>query len=334
MGERFFRAMIGFLGMSLPQLGWGQASAPFNGTQFGLWALTLALVAALLTIVRMRRKINRLPQRVSDSERVDSVPAPIDAAGLMHITSHDLREPVRTMGAFANLLKRRVSINAPFSDEVLEYADFIVDGAKKLQATLDNIETFVALDTQYQVPSVTRSIQELVYQVVGEKRAAISERGGQISTSPMPPAVLVQPHHIYLLLYHLVDNALKFSSNTFPDIHIGYRMTMSTHLFWVEDNGIGVDKAYHTHIFAPFTRLEKQQYEGTGMGLAICQRIVQLHGGQIWVQSEEGKGSRFYFTLPREGSISDKFSGSERNLKKIDRTRRLSTKKTTFAADF
>jgi signal transduction histidine kinase len=298
MGNSYLRAIALLLYWSLPRVVFGQSATSTKWMETMVWFLAAALTAALIAVgVLLRRRPNIEPR---DSLPVAAVGVPLDTTTLMHITAHDLREPVRTMGAFASLLKRRIETCDNPSPDALEYADYIVGGAKKLEATLNDIETFVALDSQNQAPKSLLPLQTLLDDIASDKAALLAERGIRLTTTPALPTVQAHAHQMNMLLRHLLDNAVKFASLENPSIHVGYRITPTEHLLWVEDNGIGVDKAYHTQIFTPFARLDKQHYEGTGMGLAICQRIVQLHGGQIWIHSEPGQGSRFYFTLPRE----------------------------------
>jgi signal transduction histidine kinase len=296
MGNSNLRAIALLLHGLIPLTASGQTGISTNWIYAGVWILAVAFVAALMAIgvllQRLKTQMHDIPPTVADT--------PLDTTTLIHITAHDLREPVRTMGAFASLLKRRIEGESNLTAETLEYADYIVGGAKKLEATLNDIETFVALDAQMQTPKSLLSLQTLLDDIISEKTALLADRGIRLSVSPLLPTVLAHARQMDVLLRHLLDNAVKFSSSNSPTIHIGYRATPTEHLLWIEDNGIGVEKAYHTQIFNPFSRLDKQQYDGTGMGLAICQRIVLLHGGQIWVHSEAGQGSRFYFTLPLE----------------------------------
>ncbi len=308
MGNSYLRAIALLLHWSLPQVVLGQSATSTRWMDTIVWILAAALAAAATAILLLLLRKPNTSQYDGPPEA--AVGAPLDTTTLMHITAHDLREPVRTMGAFASLLKRRIEMSDNPSSEALEYADYIIGGAKKLEATLNDIETFVALDAQMQTPKFLLPLQTLLDDIASDKAALLAERGIRLTATPALPTVLAHAHQMDMLLRHLLDNAVKFASLENPFIHVGYRTTPTEHLLWVEDNGIGVDKAFHTQIFTPFSRLDKQQYEGTGMGLAICQRIVQLHGGQIWVHSEAGQGSRFYFTLPREtthpGSSADK----------------------------
>lgn len=299
MGNSYLRAIAILFYWSLPQIVLGQSATSYQAVETMVWILATALTAAVIVIlVLVWRKPNNAQQ--DDSSPEAAVGVPLDTTTLMHITAHDLREPVRTMGAFASLLKRRIETCDTPSPEALEYADYIVGGAKKLEATLNDIETFVALDAQIQAPKSLLPLQALLDDIAFDKATLLAERGIKLTVTPALPTVLAHAHQMSMLLRHLLDNAVKFASQENPSIHVGYRTTPTEHLLWVEDNGIGVEKAYHTQIFSPFARLDKQRHEGTGMGLAICQRIVQLHGGQIWIHSEPGQGSRFYFTLPRE----------------------------------
>jgi light-regulated signal transduction histidine kinase (bacteriophytochrome) len=127
---------------------------------------------------------------------------------------------------------------------------------------------------------------------------AINSSGAIVSFDPLP-VVLVDHTHLIQLLQNLIGNAIKYRSNEAPHIHLSARESGPEWVISVQDNGIGLNPKYADHIFTVFKRLHGKEYPGTGIGLAICKRIVERYGGRIWVESQPGKGSTFYFTLPR-----------------------------------
>ena len=138
-------------------------------------------------------------------------------------------------------------------------------------------------------------MSDLVGEVIAEKK---KEYGAFKFTVTALPTVSANAALIKILLLQLVDNALKFNTAKLKKIEMGHSRAGYDHLFWLADNGMGIDKAFQDQVFEIFRRIEKQDQKGTGMGLAICKRIVETHHGRIWVESTPGQGSRFFFTIP------------------------------------
>jgi chemotaxis family two-component system sensor kinase Cph1 len=139
-------------------------------------------------------------------------------------------------------------------------------------------------------------------EVVSEVLSAVRTEGVHPFTVKLEAMPIIQGNadQLTLLFRHLVHNALVFSDKEEARLHIGYYRESRSHLFWVEDNGMGIAPEFHQQIFEPFQRLNRMQHQGTGIGLALCRHIVSLHRGNIWVESGEGRGSRFSFRLPAE----------------------------------
>jgi len=142
-----------------------------------------------------------------------------------------------------------------------------------------------------------RSVQEALTNL----QASIGESGAAVQVDPLP-AVRADAVQLTQLFQNLIANAIKFRSDRPPEVHVGARREQDAWLFWVRDNGIGIESQYAERIFMIFQRLHtRKTYPGTGIGLAICKRIVERHGGRIWVESQPGQSSAFYFTLPDKG---------------------------------
>lgn len=210
------------------------------------------------------------------------------------IASHDLKEPVRNIGAFANLIERRYAVQ--LDDTGMEYLEYILRSAKHMNNLLDDLLTFSNIPRYEQQALEPISLHRLVGEVVAEKK---KEYGAFQFEGTALPTVYGYPELLRILLMQLIDNGLKFNTSALCLLEIGYNKTDDEHLFWLADNGVGIAPAYQEQIFDIFRRLGQRDNQGTGMGLAISKRIVETHRGRIWVESEPGQGSRFFFTIPR-----------------------------------
>jgi len=212
-----------------------------------------------------------------------------------YVASHDLQEPLRMVSSFTQLLERRYQ--GRLDDDADDYIGFIVEGAKRMKALIDDLLAYSRLNTNI------REFEPILMEVVLDDvllnlKASIKENNAQITFNSLPT---IKGDHIQInqLLQNLIGNAIKFHGKEDPKIHISALEFGGEWLFSVHDNGIGIDPNHQEQIFSIFKRLHtRKQYEGTGIGLSICKRIVEAHGGRIWVESQKGEGSTFYFTLP------------------------------------
>lgn len=212
-----------------------------------------------------------------------------------HVASHDLQEPLRTVASYVQLIERRY--RGVLGPDGVEFIDYAVDGVQRMRGLIDDLLAFSRLGSQ--TPSFERTdMQDLLRDVCDRLHVAIDEAGATVSGAALP-AVWGDPRQLERLLTNLVGNALKFRAATPPTIDVSARRTGRQYTFTVADNGIGIDPQYADRIFVIFQRLHlREEYPGTGMGLAICKKIVERHGGRIWVESAPGAGARFHFTLP------------------------------------
>ncbi len=214
-----------------------------------------------------------------------------------HVASHDLQEPLRTIGSFARLLSKRYW--GQLDEQADQFVNFIVEGVERMQALLHNLLIYSRVDSEGRQPTPTDS-QAALQHALSALRTAIAESGAEITHDPLP-TVWVDKVQITQLLQNLVGNAIKFRGDTPARVHVSAEREAGMWTFAVRDNGIGIDFPHHEQIFEPFRRLHtRDEYPGTGMGLAICAKIVARHGGRIWVDSTPGQGATFYFTLPEE----------------------------------
>jgi PAS domain S-box-containing protein len=217
-----------------------------------------------------------------------------------YVASHDLQEPLRMVASFTQLLgmryKGRLDADA---DDFIGYA---VEGAQRMQHLIEDLLAFsrVGNSTRSFVPVDCSAV---VAQVQASLGSAIAEAGASVRVDSLPTLTADQTQ-MQLLFENLLQNAIKFRSERAPQVHISALRSDGHWLFSVTDNGIGIDPAYHERIFVIFQRLHtRDRYPGTGIGLALAKKIVERHGGRIWVDSQTGSGATFHFTLPAEMQV-------------------------------
>lgn len=213
-----------------------------------------------------------------------------------YVASHDLQEPLRMVGSYVQLLARRYQgkLDAD-ADDFIHYA---VDGATRMQQLINDLLAYSRVGTRggQIVPTDTNRILAAALFNLGH---SIQASGAQITHDPLP-SVLADPSQLTQVLQNLIGNALKFHGAAAPLIHVSAREEADVWRFAVRDNGIGIDPSQAERIFQIFQRLHtREEYPGTGIGLSICKRIVERHGGRIGVLSEPGGGAEFWFTLPK-----------------------------------
>ncbi len=214
-----------------------------------------------------------------------------------YVASHDLQEPLRMITGYTNLLAKRYQDK--LGQDAHEFIAFAVDGAKRMHVLINDLLSYSRVGTREKVFAPTNCEVALDRVLVG-LQVAIQESGAKLTHDPLP-TIMGDESQISQLLQNLVANALKYRDGKAPQIHIGCARDGTRWKFSVKDNGIGIDPKYADKIFVIFQRLHtKQEYPGTGIGLAVCKKIVDRHGGRIWVESELGKGATFYFTMPNE----------------------------------
>jgi len=239
------------------------------------------------------RRLNRDLQRTNQ-----------DLQQFSYAASHDLKEPLRTVTNYLQLIRSRYS-GKVLDQEAARLFDVAVSGAKRMHALVEALLEYsrsgeVGLD---ELESV--AVDALVKDVVGTLQSAITETHAEVSLGPLP-VVQANPLHLAQVFENLIANALKYRSGEPPRISVSAVENGQDWVFSVADNGIGIPPEYQAQIFGMFKRLHGDEYPGTGIGLATCKKIVDRHGGSIWVESELGHGSRFSFTLPKTNSQASK----------------------------
>jgi PAS domain S-box-containing protein len=213
-----------------------------------------------------------------------------------YVASHDLQEPLRMVSSYTQLLLRR--FGERFDGDSREFMGYIVDGAARMKQLIEDLLAYSRVGTKgkefREVP-----VEDILRRAVSNLRASIEEAGAAVSWDPLP-VVRGDDMQLTQLFQNLIGNALKFRSASVPRIHVFVSQQDANVHFMVRDNGIGIEPQYFERIFMVFQRLHnKADYPGTGIGLAICKKVVERHGGRVWVESRPGEGSAFHFTLPK-----------------------------------
>jgi len=218
-----------------------------------------------------------------------------------YVASHDLQEPLRMVASYTQLLERRYKDQ--LDDTAREFIAFAVDGASRMQRLINDLLAYSRVHTRAGEPELV----ELSH-VLGQARANLAtaiEESGALVTNDELPVVMADPAQMVSVFQNLIGNAVKFRGEEPPHVHVSARERDGWVEISVRDNGIGIREEHHDRIFVIFQRLHnRKDYPGTGVGLALCKRIIERHGGRISVDSEEGKGTTLTFTLP-EGRQED-----------------------------
>ncbi|NPV14900.1 PAS domain S-box protein [candidate division WOR-3 bacterium] len=211
-----------------------------------------------------------------------------------YVASHDLQEPLRMVGSYVGLLARRYK--GKLDSDADEFINFAVDGVTRMQRLINDLLTYSRVGTRGKEPVPTDS-NEVLKRALLNLKIAIEEKGAEVNSKPLP-VVLADERQLEQLFQNLVGNALKFTQEK-PRVDIWAERVDGMWRFAVKDNGIGIDPKFSEKVFEIFQRLHtREEYPGTGIGLAVCKKIVERHGGKIWFESEVGKGTTFFFTLP------------------------------------
>src|SRR5579872_4650012 len=213
-----------------------------------------------------------------------------------YAASHDLQEPLRLVALYSQILQKKYGAQLDTLAE--QYLSYVIGGAHRMETLLRDLLTYSQTGlSQSEGPAVPVACSEALRKALLNLQASIDQTQAEITWNGLPT---LQAHEFRLvqLLQNLVGNAIKYRGTEPPHVHVDAKRRSSDWLFSVQDNGIGIKPEYAEQIFGIFKRLHGKAYPGTGIGLAICERIVKGYGGQIWVESSPGAGSTFYFTLP------------------------------------
>ncbi len=257
---------------------------------------TATLISAVQTALRARRRQYQIRDHIAERERLvqELKRSNDELTKFAHVVSHDLQAPVRMVKSFSELLARR------YRGQIDQTADeciaTIQDGASAMDALIRTLLTYATVG-QGPLTRAPVALQSVVDDVITTLQPMIAELDASVSYGNLPVVygdeVLLQQ-----ILQNLIGNALKYAGPARPRVSVDASHSATDWIVSVTDNGPGIPAEYHDAIFLPLKRLHSRQISGTGMGLAICRKIAERHGGRIWVDSQPGAGSTFYFTLP------------------------------------
>lgn len=226
----------------------------------------------------------------------DSIYRNPDAEQFIYAASHDLQEPLRMIASYVQLLQKRYK--GKLDPEADDFINFAVDGVNRMKRMIDGLLTYSRLTSRSSQKELT-NLDRVVYQIVEKIRNEFNHQNQVITWSELPE-LMANTEQMSLLFANLIHNSVKFNKSDAPRVEITCRKNDGYWHFAVKDNGIGIEDQYSDKIFNIFQKLHGQrEYDGTGIGLAICRKISELHDGRIWFESKPGEGTTFFFTIKR-----------------------------------
>jgi len=269
-----------------------------NGSEFPIEIMLSPLESAegILVTAAIRDITNRKKAEAHLLQKVEELNRSNEELGqFAYVVSHDLQEPLRMVASYTQLLSRRYK--GRLDSDADEFISFAVDGASRMQRLIQDLLAYSRVGTKGK-DLLDTSSEEALEQALINLRGAIKDSGALVTHDPLP-AVLADEMQLIQLFQNLVGNAIKYQSPGVPKVHISAaKDSPNKWIFSVKDNGLGIDPQYFEKIFGMFQRLHKrEEFAGTGIGLAICRKIVERHGGSISVESRPGRGSTFRFAL-------------------------------------
>lgn len=228
-----------------------------------------------------------------------------DLKDFAHICSHDLKSPLRSISSFSELLYKRFKIS--FNKDEIEYYNFVQSGIKKMNQVINDLMAHSKISSDKTISVVNFNV--VISEIDNELKLFFKQRDGQLIIDSDFPILNFNRTQAYQLLKNLIYNGLKYNNASQPIVNVGCSLINEHYFFYVKDNGIGIEEEYFDKIFNMFRRLHTdEEYEGTGIGLAICQRIIEKFKGKIWVESSKNEGSTFYFTIPKNLAYNQSLS--------------------------
>jgi PAS domain S-box-containing protein len=266
-----------------------------QGNCIGIIGFTLDITERVKTEEELKKYRYHLEEQVKE-RTAELMRSNKELEQFAYIASHDLQEPLRMVSSYTQLLEKRYSDK--LDQDAREFIHYAVDGANRMQFLINDLLEYSRITTQGKEFKETDAFS-ILGQAIRNLQMKI-ENCNAIVTNDDLPVIKADEVHLVRLFQNLIDNALKFRRTESPRIHISSESDSDYWLFSVRDNGIGIEPQYQDRIFQIFQRLSgKGEYPGTGIGLAICKRIVERHGGKIWMESEPGNGTKFLFTIKK-----------------------------------
>jgi len=270
-----------------------------DGTEFPIelaiaairWGERRLFSAFARDVTEQKRAQRELARKVEELARSNA-----ELEQFAYVASHDLQEPLRMVASFTQLLAHRYK--GKLDADADEFIGFAVDGATRMQQLIQDLLSYSRVTTKGQSFRLIDA-KAPCDNALENLQTSIKDSNAVVNVGPLP-AVLADPRQLMQLFQNLIGNAVKYRNDRTPEIHVAAKPNGDQWVFSVQDNGIGIAPQHSERIFQMFQRLHTtNEYQGTGIGLAICRKIVERHGGKIWVEAQPGKGSTFVFTIPR-----------------------------------
>lgn len=274
-------------------------------TMIGLSFFLAVLAFLLLRVSRLARKQRESNKVLQDlNNQIENQNLQLQSYNeelrqYAYVASHDLQEPLRTIGSFVGIIKRRYTDQ--LDEQAQQYMDFVTNGVARLQLLLKDLLAYTRIERE-NTDFAKVETKEVVTEVISSLQQVIQDSGARIDFDEASmPAVMGNRSRLGQIFQNLISNGIKFRGEQSPVVEVGCMpdSDKKEYLFYVKDNGIGIPEEFRTKMFEMFTRLHSREaYEGSGIGLATCRKIIEKHGGKIWAESEPGMGSAIFFTMP------------------------------------
>ncbi len=264
--------------------------------------MSLGIAFLLYKWIKYRRVSNRLLEEKNEAienQNQQLKRSNVDLEQFAYVASHDLKEPLRMIGSFTQLLGREQG--EKLTENSREYMSYIVNGVRRMEILLEDLLRYSRVGKAERTFKKI-NMNDIKVEVLSNIQHQIADNNAQVIWEKELPIVEHNRTEMVQLLQNLISNAIKFKNGKDPIVQVNYELEEKNHTFSIKDNGIGIDKQYADKVFTIFQRLHSHtEYEGTGIGLAVCKKIVERCGGDIWFESELEQGTTFYFTIPEAG---------------------------------
>ncbi len=263
-----------------------------DGNRIGMWGIVRDITERKKTEEKLKTINKHLQHRTLDLEGSNK-----ELEQFAYVASHDLQEPLRMISSYTQLLAQRYKTQ--LDEDARDFLKFAMDGANRMQKLINDLLTYSRLGTRGK-PLKPIDCHTVLGQTLANLRKVIQDNHALVTNDDLP-TVMADEAQLVQLFQNFISNAIRFHSKKQPRIHISAEEKDEEWIFSIQDNGIGIESEFKDRIFVIFQKLHsKEKYPGTGMGLAICRKIAERHGGRIWFDSVPDKGSIFYFAIPKK----------------------------------